>query len=49
MEKISSALNLDPFKFRLNNVLHNGEANSIGEVMESISHDEALRRVTSLN
>jgi CO/xanthine dehydrogenase Mo-binding subunit len=45
MDLLANKLNIDPLEFRKLNLLGNGDVNAIGEVMESISHEEALRRV----
>ena len=45
MDKIASALRMDPVKLREVNALENGDETVLGEVMEGISHKRALEEV----
>jgi carbon-monoxide dehydrogenase large subunit len=45
-DMIAERLGMDPFEFRMKNVLDEGDINSIGDVVRSIGLRECLRKVT---
>lgn len=44
-EKVAVELKIDPVKFRLMNLLHNGEKNLIGETIDSVTNEQCLTEV----
>lgn len=46
MEVLAATLGLDPVKFRLANVMRDGDTNALGEKMESISPEASLLEVS---
>ena len=47
IEKVAAELKIDPVKFRLLNLLHNGEVNLIGETLDSVKYEQCLTEVFS--
>jgi len=45
MEHLASLLDINPVEFRLKNILHEGDTNSLGEKMESVSPEKCLWEV----
>lgn len=45
MDELAEKLGMDPVEFRLKNLLHEGDANVIGEKMVSVGSEECLEKV----
>jgi len=46
MDMIAHELGIDPYEFRLRNVLHNGDASPVGEKWKDIRAEETLHKAT---
>ena len=47
MDMIAERLGMDPLELRLNNILHEGDINAIGDVVQSIGLRECLEKVAA--